>query len=411
MKTILEPLNVLKTKGSLIYVKDDKILIDAVSSWWTSCHGYNHPTIISSMQKQLRQMPHIMFGGLIHTPAITLAKRLVSILPKNLNKVFFSDSGSVAVEIALKMLIQYWKNKGYNNKNKFIYFKNGYHGDTSGAMSVCDPEDGMHHIFNKHISKNFMAHLPTSKKNKDKLKQLIVNKHKIIAGIIIEPLLQAAGGMKTYKPEVLDYIGTLSKKYNIPTIFDEIATGFGRTGTMFALDQTRFKPDILCIGKALTGGTISLAATIASNKIYNAFLSNKEGYELMHGPTFMANPLACAAANASLDIFHNEDRISQVKRIETILKDGLKECIFIKGVKDVRVIGAMGAVEINKMNTNELNWFKKRFIEKNIWLRPFGNILYTMPSFVITDKQLFKIISAIKIILKEWSATQKSNLS
>ncbi len=403
MQTALSPYKVSHTNNSLIYLENGKSLIDCVSSWWTACHGYNNPHIIKSVKKQLEKMPHIMFGGLIHEQAISLAKRISDLMPNNLSKVFFSDSGSVSVEVSLKIALQFWRNKGQNNKNKFVYFKNGYHGDTSGAMSVCDPDEGMHHIFKDYLYKNIMSEIPACLDTKNNFKNLIYKYKNDIAAVIIEPLIQGAGGMKTHNPSVINFIDEICKENNILFILDEIATGFGRTGTMFALEQTNSKPDIVCIGKALTGGTVSLAATVASQEIFNQFLNTEDSFSLMHGPTYMANPLACSAANASLDIFKNENRLEQVKNIELFLNENLHANIDIKEVKDVRVKGAMGVIEFESLSLEDINWFKINFINEGLWLRPFNNIIYIMPPFIVSKKQLFKIVNTIEKLLKIWS--------
>lgn len=407
MKNVFSPVKAVKTKGSLIYLDNNKSLIDGISSWWTACHGYNHPHMIKKINYQLKRMPHIMFGGIIHDQAETLAHRISKLLPKGLNKVFFSDSGSVSIEVALKIAIQYWINNKEPQKNKFLFFRNAYHGDTSGAMSICDPEEGMHNLFKNYLSNHIMAELPTDS-NKEESFNNLVNKYKNkLAGIIVEPLIQCAGGMIVHKPKVLEKISTLSKKNDIPLIFDEIATGFGRTGSMFAFEQTKTIPDIICLGKALTGGTISLAATISSEKIYKSFLNDDESYALMHGPTYMANPLACSAANASLDLFESQPRLKQVKKIENYLSKNLQECLNFKRVTNVSIKGAMGSIHIKNLTSEEIKWFKQRFINKGIWIRPFGNIIYTTPPFIINKKQLQLIVNSMIDCLKEWSSISK----
>ena len=338
------------TLGSKITLENNKILIDGTASWWTACHGYNHPKIIKAMKEQIDQMPHIMFGGLTHNPAEDLAKKITNILPTTFEHVFFVDSGSVAVEVSMKMAIQYWVNNKVYTKRKFLSFKNGYHGDTLGAMSVCDPSEGMHALFKGYLPEQINTELPINKVKKEAFKStLLDNKHEI-AAIILEPLIQCAGGFKFHSRETLKFIDDLAKENNILIIADEIATGFGRTGSMFAFEQSKIIPDIICLGKALTGGTISLAAVVATSKIYDAFLSNNDDDALMHGPTYMANPLACSAANASIDLFRTEPRLEQVKNIEKVLKDKLKECKNMKSVINVRVKGALGVIQVKKMH-------------------------------------------------------------
>ena len=388
------------TLGSKITLANNKILIDGTASWWTACHGYNHPKIIKAMKEQIDQMPHIMFGGLTHNPAEDLAKKLTNILPTTFEHVFFVDSGSVAVEVSMKMAIQYWVNNKVYTKRKFLSFKNGYHGDTLGAMSVCDPSEGMHTLFKGYLPEQINTELPTNKLKKETFKStLLDNKHEI-AAIILEPLVQCAGGFKFHSRETLKFIDDLAKENNILIIADEIATGFGRTGSMFAFDQSKIIPDIICLGKALTGGTISLAAVVATSKIYDAFLSNNDDDALMHGPTYMANPLACSAANTSIDLFRTEPRLEQVKNIEKVLEDKLKECKNMKSVIDVRVKGALGVIQVKKMHN--LNWLRKKFVEDGVWIRPFLDVIYIMPSFTISNAEITKLTESIINIIPEW---------
>ena len=392
----------IKTKNSRIFLNNGTSLVDGIASWWTACHGYNNLHIKKKVLEQLNIMPHIMFGGLIHDQAISLSKRLTANLNNKLEKVFFSDSGSVSVEIALKMSIQYWLNKGKKNKNKFVFFKNGYHGDTSAAMAICDPEEGMHSLFKGYLNKNFMLQIPDNEINKNNLIKLLRRNKNKIAAIIIEPLVQGAGGMKFHSASTLDFIYKVKKENDIILIYDEIATGFYRTGTMFAFQQSNSIPDILCIGKALTGGFISLAATIASKKIFNAFLSNKKNMEFMHGPTYMANPLACSAANASLDLFQNKNYVNIVKEIEKNLNDQLKKFTSFKFVKEVRVKGAIGVIELFSLSEKDITWLRKNFIKNGVWLRPLGNIVYFTPPLLISKKDLKYLTQTTYQIFKSW---------
>ena len=389
------------TRGSKIYMENNNILIDGVSSWWTACHGYNHPHIINSMNKQLEEMPHIMFGGFTHAPVERLASRLVKLFNNKYEHVFFVDSGSVAVEVAMKMSIQYWINKGDKNKKRFLCFNNSYHGDTLGAMSVCDPEDSMHNIFSGYLPKQINVDIPDNDLLKNKFKDIIIKNKQNIAAIILEPLVQCAGGFKFHTSETLHFISNIAKDNDILFILDEIATGFGRTGNMFASLDKSVDSDIICLGKALTGGTVSLAATLASKKVYNEFYSDVEEKALMHGPTYMANPLACSAANASLDLFEKEDRLVQVKNIEKKLYDKLFECKHFSGVKDVRVKGAIGVVQVQKMHN--LNWLRQEFVKRGVWIRPFLDVIYIMPPFIIKDDELDLLINSIIKVLPEWS--------
>ncbi len=389
------------TRGSKIYTENNNILIDGVSSWWTACHGYNHPHIINSMNKQLQEMPHIMFGGFTHAPVERLASRLVKLFNNKYEHIFFVDSGSVAVEVAMKMSIQYWINKGDKNKKRFLCFNNSYHGDTLGAMSVCDPEDSMHNIFSGYLPKQINVDIPDNDFLKNKFKDIIIKNKQNIAAIILEPLVQCAGGFKFHSIETLQFISRIAKDNDILFILDEIATGFGRTGNMFASLDKSVDSDIICLGKALTGGTVSLAATLASKKVYNEFYSDFEEKALMHGPTYMANPLACSAANASLDLFEKEERLLQVKNIEKKLYDKLFECKHFSGVKDVRVKGAIGVVQVKKMHN--LNWLRQEFVNRGVWIRPFLDVIYIMPPFIIKDDELDLLINSIIKVLPEWS--------
>ncbi|MEK9724113.1 MAG: adenosylmethionine--8-amino-7-oxononanoate transaminase, partial [Rhodospirillaceae bacterium] len=325
MQTEPPPFEAVETAGARIRLADGRWLIDGIASWWTAVHGYNHPHIVEAMERQLRAMPHVMFGGLTHRPAMTLAERLASVLPgagtdAALAHVFFCDSGSVAVEIAMKMAVQYWRNQRRRMRRKFVSFRRAYHGDTMGAMALCDPDDGMHALFNGYFPEQILTDIPRTGEDLLEFGGLLDARRDEIAGVIVEPLVQAAGGMAFHSPETLKAIRNACAARDILFIADEIATGFGRTGTMFACDAAGVAPDIICIGKALSGGAISLAATCANDRVFEAFLGDDEGTALMHGPTFMANPLACAAANASLDLFETEPRLQQVATIDAQLK-------------------------------------------------------------------------------------------
>ena len=400
MQTTAAPLRAARTAGTRIILDDGRELIDAVSSWWTACHGYNHPHIIMAMEKQLQDMPHVMFGGLVHEPAERLASRLSAMLPGQLNRVFFADSGSVAVEVAMKMAVQYWINHGNVGRTRFLSFRDGYHGDTLAAMSVTDPDEGMHALFKGYLPEQIIAPIPRDESSKAELHRLLSNHGHEIAGIIVEPLVQCAGGMKMYAPEVLKFIADAATEADVLLICDEVAVNFGRTGTLFAHSQSPIIPDIICLGKALTGGAINLAATVAKTDVFNAFLSENIDNALMHGPTYMGNPLACAAANASLDLFETEPRLRQVAAIEAQLMRELKPVEGLPGVVDVRVKGAIGAVEVEELHN--LEWLKFQFVEAGIWLRPFGNVIYTMPPFTVTSSELSEVTAAITQILPRW---------
>lgn len=392
------PIVAKATHGSTIILNDGAKLIDGIASWWTACHGYNHPHIIKTVKKQLELMPHIMFGGIIHQPAIDLAKHLANLLPGDLNKVFFSESGSVSVEVALKIAAQFWLNQNNNIKNKIISFHGGYHGDTMATMAVCDPEEGMHNLFKNIIPHQYNIPLPdTLEKQKDFI-QFLEKHHQTIAAILIEPLIQGAGGMLFHSPEVLRFLRKQADHFEILLIFDEIFTGFGRTGSFFACEQANVIPDIITLSKALSGGTMALAATIAKEYIFDGFLSDSDQHALMHGPTFMANPLACSAANASLEIFDQYNWKNAVSCIETQMKKELIQCKNLKNVKDVRVKGAVAVVEL--YNISNLNRLKTKFIQQNVWIRPFRNIVYLTPSFTITPEELSLLTNSIYDVIK-----------
>lgn len=398
MKTAAPPLPVARTDGVRITLADGRELIDGIASWWTACHGYNHAYIRAAVAKQLEVMPHVMFGGLTHEPALTLARRLAALLPGDLNRVFFTDSGSVAVEVALKMAVQYWLNNGVRGRTKFIAFKGGYHGDTTGAMSVTDPDEGMHKLFAGLLPEQYVLDLPRDDETAAALERFIAGHADKLAGVIVEPLVQGAGGMLMHEAAVLRRLRRLADKYELLLICDEIFTGFGRTGAMFASEGAGVVPDIICLSKALTGGTMALAATIARDHVFEAFWTDKADQALMHGPTFMANPLACAAANASLDLFEEEPRLAQVEAISQALRDGLVPCRELTGVKEVRVLGAIGAVELKHIE--DMKALKARLVEEGVWVRPFGKIVYLTPAFTIGADDLTRLTGAIVKVLK-----------
>ncbi len=404
MRTAAAPLPVVATQGTRIKLADGRELIDGIASWWTACHGYNHPHIREAVIRQLETMPHIMFGGLVHEPAARLAERLCALLPPSLDRVFFSDSGSVAVEVAMKMAVQYGLNQGETRRGKFLAFEGAYHGDTFATMSVCDPDEGMHALFSGVLPRQVFAELPTDAARLEAFNLLLEKHADELAGIIVEPLVQGAGGMIFHEPEVLRHLRAGADRYGLLLILDEIFTGFGRTGTMLACEAAGIVPDIITLSKALTGGTLGLAATIATAEVFEAFLSDRPEHALMHGPTYMANPLACAAANASLDLFESEPRLAQVAKISSRLASGLEPCRDIPGVRDVRVKGAIGVVELEKIS--DLTDLKRRFVEAGVWVRPFGKIVYLTPAFTIDEEDLGKLTSSIVSVLKDFSRTR-----
>jgi adenosylmethionine-8-amino-7-oxononanoate aminotransferase len=393
MKTAPAPLAVARTQGSRIDLADGRVLIDGIASWWTACHGYNHPHIRQAVERQLAEMPHVMFGGLVHAPALRLAQRLAALLPGDLTRVFFSDSGSVAVEVALKMAVQYWINRGVRGRTQFVAFKGAYHGDTTGAMAVCDPEDGMHALFAGLLPPHIVTDLPADQAREEALDRLLAARADNIAGIIVEPLVQGAGGMKFHDAAVLRRLRALADKHEVLLIFDEVFTGFGRTGTMFACEAAGVVPDIITLSKALTGGTLPLAATVATRRVFDAFWSDDPKKALMHGPTFMANALACTAANASLDLFETEPRLKQVADIAAAFEEGLAPCRAMRGVKDVRVRGAIGVVEL--AHIEDVSALRERFIDEGVFIRPIGNVVYLTPAFTIGREELKALTDAV----------------
>jgi adenosylmethionine-8-amino-7-oxononanoate aminotransferase len=397
MKTAPAPLPVAATRGSRIVLADGRELIDGIASWWTACHGYNHPYIREAVARQLETMAHVMFGGLVHEQPLRLAQRLTAMLPGDLTRVFFSDSGSVAIEVALKMAVQFWINRGRRGRTRFVSFKGGYHGDTTGAMAICDPEEGMHALFAGLLPQQFVVDLPDTDERAAALEALLAQHADEIAAIVVEPLVQGAGGMLMHGPDVLRRLRALADKYDVLLIFDEIFTGFGRTGAMFACDAAEVVPDILTLSKALTGGTLPLAATVATQKVFNAFWSDEPKKALMHGPTFMANALACAAGNASLDLFEREPRLAQVAQIQTALAAGLEACRDLPRVRDVRVKGAIGVVELDRVD--DLDGLRARFVEEGVFVRPFGRIVYLTPAFTITSDELETLIGALRRVV------------
>ena len=390
MKTVPPPLAVVRTHGTRITLADGRELIDGIASWWTACHGYNHPHIRQAVEAQLASMPHVMFGGLVHEQAFVLARRLTNLLPDDLTRVYFSDSGSVAVEVAMKMATQYWINRGIRGKNRFVAFKGGYHGDTTGAMAVSDPDAGMHAAFAGVLPRHHIADLPDDDSTLD---QLLTERGDTVAAMIVEPLVQGAGGMTFHDARALRRLRALADRYNVLLIFDEIFTGFGRTGTMFACEHAGVAPDIITLSKALTGGTLPLAATVATRGIFDAFWSDDAKKALMHGPTYMANALGCAAANASLDLFEREPRLRQVADIAIALEQGLAPGRDFPNVKDVRVKGAIGVVELDRID--DLDALRTQFIEQGVFIRPIGNVIYLTPAFTISSDELKTLTDAI----------------
>jgi len=399
MQTTPMALPIAKTDGVRLTLADGRELIDGISSWWTAAHGYNHPHIRAAVTAQLEKMPHVMLGGLAHEPACRLATRLSEKLPGDLGHVFFSESGSVSVEIAMKIAVQYGINNGKRGRTRFVSFKGGYHGDTLATMSVCDPDEGMHTLFKGAIAEQFICELPSDAEKTAALDAFLGEHAHEVAAVVTEPLVQGAGGMRFHTPETLKTLRALCDKHDMLLILDEIFTGFGRTGSMFACEQAGIVPDIVTLSKALTGGTMALAATIATARVFEAFLGEEAGKALMHGPTYTGNPLACAAANASLDLFEREPRLDQVAAISAQLKRELEPARELPGVKDVRVMGAIGVIELDAIK--DMNAMKRRFVEEGVWIRPFGNIVYTTPPLVIGPQDLARLTGAMVKITAE----------
>ena len=397
MKTAPRPLPVVASSGSRLTLEDGRVLIDGIASWWTACHGYNHPHIAAAVSAQLAQMPHVMFGGLAHEQAYKLAARLAALLPGDLERVFFTESGSVSVEVAMKMALQYWMNKGVAGRTKFLSFRGGYHGDTFATMAVCDPEEGMHSKFAGVLAQQVIGDLPRDAASLAALRDLIARHRNELAAIIVEPRVQGAGGMLFHGDDVLRQLRALADEFDLLLIFDEIFTGFGRAGAMFACEAAGVLPDIVTLSKALTGGTLPLAATVARKHVFDAFLDDDAGKALMHGPTYMGNALACAAANASLDLFEREPRLQQVADISAALQQGLKACEAIPAVKDVRVLGGIGVVELHAIHDRRA--LQRAFIDKGVWVRPFGNIVYLTPAFTIAPQEIATLTAAICAVL------------
>jgi len=399
MKTAPSALPVARTEGCRIVLEDGRELVDGIASWWTACHGYNHPHIRQAVTDQLERMPHVMFGGLTHAPAEHLARRLAASLPGDLQHTFFTESGSVSVEVALKMSAQTWQNAGRSSKRRFISFRGGYHGDTLATMALCDPEEGMHARFRGLIPEPLIADLPTDDVARTAFRSLLEHRADEVAGVVLEPLVQCAGGFRFHDEETLAWLRAACDEHEVHLIFDEIAVGFGRLGPMFACEAAGVVPDIVTLSKALTAGTLPLAATVARSSLFESFWDDDPERALMHGPTFMANPMACAAANASLDLFDREPIRERVDAIEQKLQRTLPELGRLDGVREVRVRGALGVVELD--GRVRIDALRARFVEEGVWIRPLGRCVYLMPSFVISGSELDRLIDAIGVVLEE----------
>ena len=398
---------VASANGVRLTLADGRELIDGMASWWCAIHGYNHPVLNEAVSTQLQAMAHVMFGGLTHEPAVSLAQKLVDVTPRELQTVFFADSGSVSVEVAIKMAIQYWVARGRLDKQRLLTIRQGYHGDTFGAMAVCDPVTGMHSLFNDVLPGHYFADTPRVRFDEEwrdddvkSLKTLAEKHHKEIAAVILEPVVQGAGGMWFYSPEYLNKAREICDQFDLLLIFDEIATGFGRTGRLFACEHSRVTPDIMCLGKALTGGYMTLAATLTNARVADTISAGGKGV-FMHGPTFMANPLACSVALASIHLLEQTGWQQRVNNIQRQLQAELGACRELDNVVEVRVLGAIGVVEVDR--PVDMHVVPQWFVERGVWIRPFGRLIYIMPPYVISAAELTELTDAIYHVVNKLS--------
>lgn len=409
MKTAPAPIEVIAAEGNTLVTAKHGRLLDGMASWWSACHGHRHPHIVQAIQTQMDKLPHVMFGGITHEGAERLATRLTKIVPGELSHVFFADSGSVAVEVAMKMAMGVARRRGHSQRRRFLAFDHAYHGDTTGAMSLCDPQRSMHRQYSGGILQQFHCPLPRNAQTYEAMRRLLEVNQEQIAGIFVEPLVQGAGGMRFHDPVVLDRIREACDHFGMLMIVDEIATGFARTGTLFAMQQADVDADIVCVGKALTAGTLTMAATLARPEVFDAFWSDDSSDALMHGPTFMANPLACAAANASLDLFESQPRCEQAQVIGETLRRVLAPARCLPGVTDVRTFGAIGVIEMEK----ETDWtaITGLLLRRGVWLRPFGKLLYTTPPLTLNIDEITQIGEAMVAAITELGSSRSHRTS
>jgi len=405
---VVEPFplyEVVAAAGTRLTLADGRELVDGMSSWWAAVHGYRHPVLDAAVKSQVDRFAHVMFGGLTHAPAVELAELLVGITPAELTRVFFADSGSVAVEVAIKMALQYWHGRGRPERRRLLTVRGGYHGDTAGAMSVCDPVSGMHSLFRSYVAQQVFVARPRPPYGEevepgdlDEVRQVLEQQGGQIAALVVEPVVQGAGGMWLYDPSYLRALVELCREHEVLVLFDEIATGFGRTGTLFAMEHAGVVPDILCVGKALTGGYVTLGATLCTDEVA-AGVCAAPGGALMHGPTFMANPLACAVAQASVRLLLDGPWQARVAHIGQVLRADLAPCAQLPGVADVRVLGAIGVVETT--HPVDMSVVQPALVDHGAWVRPFGRLVYTMPPYISTDDDLRVVTGAIAATLSQ----------
>lgn len=398
MKTAGPPLRVVRAEGIWLELESGARLIDGISSWWTACHGHRHPHIVEAITRQAAELPHVMLGGIEHQQVRKLADRLAFRLPGELNHCFFCDSGSVAVEVAMKIAVQFWLNQGVKGRNRFVTLRHSYHGDTSGAMSVSDPDDSMHRHFRGYLLEQFPAELPDTEESWREFDRFLNTVSSKCAGLMVEPLVQGAAGIRIHRPEQLARLVAVARRHHLLVIADEIATGLGRTGTFLACEQAGVVPDLVCLGKSLTGGHLPLAVTVATTEIFGAFWSDDPDAALMHGPTYMGNPLCCAAANASLDLFESEPRLEQVRRIEVRAAGLLEPLRRLDGVVDVRWKGGFMALEM--VRPFDRRKLLPHWLDTKVWLRPIGKVIYAAPPFVIEGNELAQVVDAMEAAVR-----------